>query len=148
MFGGFSLRRTRAQATLFELSFSVLYPPAFASTAGVSMRPVNHASAIVPFVLPTERHRVTDLHRHPWSQIDIVAQKDGVIGVQTHDESLVPRAIQVVGQNPHHFASRSDHDAGTLISKCVADDPQVVLTDIRIRPTAAPDDRYRKSQHH
>ena len=61
------------------------------------MRPVNEAAKIVPFVHAANVYSVAHAERNPFGEIDIVGDQQGPAGADIQYESLMPRAIIVIG---------------------------------------------------
>ena len=72
---------------------------------------MNHAAALVPLVLAPKPHLVADSKRFDaWSEIDVVTHQECRPRCEAQDESLVPRTIEVIGQQFFYAADSFDDD--------------------------------------
>jgi len=74
------------------------------------MRPMHHATSVVPFVFASEIDGVADGQiLNSRGQVDVVGEEQRLTGRKLHDESLVTATLIVVRENPRdHSASFDD----------------------------------------
>ena len=68
------------------------------------MCPVHEPAQVVPFEHSPESDAVADADRHPPCDIDVVRNQYRLPARQLHYESLVPRFLAVVRQQPDYVA--------------------------------------------
>ena len=84
----------------------------------VVVRPVDHAALGVIFVFAGKAHRVAALQtRNTRREVDIVCHQYGLAVGEFHDETLVARALSVVGQSAVHFAAAAHLHIAALLGK-------------------------------
>ena len=84
----------------------------------VVVRPVDHAALGVVFVFAGKAHRVAALQtRNARREVDIVCHQYGLAVGEFHDETLVARALGVVGQGAVHFAAAAHLHIAALLGK-------------------------------
>jgi hypothetical protein len=102
----------------------MLDPAALVDALRVAMRPVDDAAPFVPFVLTIELDRVPGLDRcNTIGQIDVVRHQHRPARRQLHDESLVPAAFVVVGENFADPAASLDLNVTAAILECGSQGP-------------------------
>ena len=93
----------------------VLDPPVHMAALRIAMRPMDDATALIPFVLAVELDMVAGLQRrNPSSQVDIVRHQHCPSGAQLNDESLVPAAIVVVRKESADPATAFDLNVASM----------------------------------
>jgi len=106
----------------------VLDPSTLAPTVRIVVRPVHDTTPLVPFELPPNGNLVASTEGlQARRQIDVVAHQDGMSGLQSHDEALVPRPFEIIRQHPENLACELDHHARALLAK--------EMLDIALRPS-------------
>ena len=79
---------------------------------------MNHAATLVPLVLTPKAHFVADSKRFDaWSEVDVVTHQERRPRCETQNEPLVPRTIEIVGQQFFYAADSLDENPGLLLAK-------------------------------
>jgi hypothetical protein len=92
----------------------VLHPTGLVPLRRIMVRPVDHATAIVPDVLTAEHHRITRLDGDPRGEIDVVRHENRETVRDADQKPLMARALRVIGQKPSHTAASLDLDVGRM----------------------------------
>lgn len=104
---------------LLLIPLTIMLQPAIRMTAGrVVVRPVDHAALGVVFVFAGKAHRIAALQtRNARREVDIVCHQYGLAVGEFHDETLVARALGIVGQSAVHFAAAAHLHIAALLGK-------------------------------
>jgi hypothetical protein len=77
----------------------VLQPPRYVLPARITVRPVYDPTFITPFVLAIELHAVTFLETfNARRHVNIVRNEKGLPRLESQDETLMARFLQVIGE--------------------------------------------------
>lgn len=92
-------------------------PPPEMAPLRIVVGPMDDASFVIPFVLSAEDDRVASFEiLDPWCHIDVVADQHGATRLQPHQETLVSRASEVIGEESGNDTLRFDDHPRALLS--------------------------------